>query len=133
MVSLISAGIAQGALALAFGLWRWPIVASVFFSLGVSIVPAFVLSDFVIWRREGDRGQVKQRALAFAIIALLGSAISVVVVWIAVRTASSFSLSHDQLTLVANVSSIGTSGLVWIARYFILDRYVFRGTVREDS
>jgi putative flippase GtrA len=125
MVSVVSAGIAQAALAVAFGLWRWPIVASVFFSLGVSIVPAFILSDLVIWRKEGDRGEVKRRAVAFTVIAAVGSGISVVIVWFAVRAASHFSLSHAQLTLVANLSSVGSSGLVWIARYFVLDRYVF--------
>lgn len=125
MVSLVSAGLAQGGLAIAFGLWRWPIVASVFFSLGVSIVPAFVLSDLVIWRRTDGRGQVRQRAIAFIVVALLGSALSVVLVWLAVRTASHYSLSRAQLTLVANCSSIGVSGVVWIGRYFVLDRYVF--------
>ena len=131
MVSLFSAGLSQGGLAVAFGIWRWPIVPSIFFSLGVSIIPAFILSDLVIWRRTVDRGQVRQRAIAFTIVALLGSAIGVVIVWISVRTASHYSLNHTQLTLVANLSSIGASGLVWIARYFVLDRFVFKGTSRE--
>lgn len=126
LVSLVSAGLAQSGLALSFGLWRWPIIPSIFFSLAVSVAPAFVLSDLVIWRKIGNRGQIRQRALSFFIISAIGSGISLVVVWLAVRITAQSNFDHAELTLIANFASVGTSAMIWIIRYFILDRVVFR-------
>src|ERR1039458_4057469 len=88
LVSLISAILSQLGLAIAFGLWKWPIIPSIVFSLAVSVVPAFILSDLIIWRRSVERGNVHRRAIAFLIIAAGGSAISVVIVWLCVRIAA---------------------------------------------
>jgi putative flippase GtrA len=126
LVSVTATILAQSSLAIAFGFWKWQIIPSIFFSLAVSVVPAFFLSDLIIWRRSGDRGQVHRRAISFLIVAVIGSLLSVVVVWTCVRTASLFNFSHAQLTLIANVPSLGSALLIWIARYFVLDRVVFR-------
>ncbi|MGA2874404.1 MAG: GtrA family protein [Nitrososphaerales archaeon] len=126
IVSGISTVLSQTGLAASFGVWKWPIVPSIFFSLAVSVGPAFILSDLIIWRRSGNRGQIHRRAISFLLISAVGSGIAAIVVWLSVRIADLFSLSHFQLTVVANGASIGSSLLIWIGRYFILDRVVFR-------
>ncbi len=125
LVSIVSAALAQVGLAVSFGLWKWSVVASVAFSLVVSAIPAFILSDLVIWRRETGGGGVWKRAGSFFAIAMLGSGISVVVIWFSVRTATLFNFSHTELTLVANVSSLATTVIVWFARFFVLNHFVY--------
>jgi putative flippase GtrA len=123
-VSVIATVIAQAGLALAYGLLRWPLPAAVVFSLAVSALPAYLLSRRYVWS-GGDEDHQGRQAGSFLAVAAVGSLATISLVWAAVRLAHGTTSDHATLTLVANGASIVATGLIWVGRYFVLDRFVF--------
>jgi putative flippase GtrA len=123
-VSVIATVVAQAGLAVAYGWLRWPLPAAVVLSLAVSALPALVLSRRYVWRGPGGGGT--GQAGSFLAVAAAGSLATIVLVWLAVHVAQSATSDHSTLTLVANGASIVATGLIWVGRYFVLDRVVFR-------
>lgn len=86
-------------------------------AVSCACVPSYTLSRKWIWRSDGPVA-VWREAVPFWMLTLLGLAVSTVVVhWLAV--------SWDN-PLAANVGNIGTFGGLWVVRFLILDRLLFR-------
>jgi putative flippase GtrA len=124
-VSIVATVLAQAALALAYGVLSWPVVPAVAFSLGVSAGPAYLLSRRYVWPDGGQARAVSGQAAAFVAVAGIGAAVSVVLVWAAVKIATTSTTDHTKLAIVANSASVAATGLVWVARYVVLDRFLF--------
>jgi putative flippase GtrA len=129
-VSVLAMALAQGGLAVGYGVLSWPVFASVMLSLAVSIVPSYVLNRWLVWPR-GDASQFRQ-ATAFLLIAVAGSLATFVLVALAVRVGHAISRDHLFLTLVVNGTAVVATGAVWLARFWLLDRVVFRGSVTSS-
>jgi len=127
-VSVVAALLAQGGLAVAYGIFRWDVPEAVTFSLAVSVVPAYLLSRTYVWSGSKVPREAAREAGWFLLIGIAGSAVTIAIVWSAVRLATVATTDHAALTVVALVSSILATAVAWLARYAVLDRAVFRPT-----
>lgn len=127
-VSVVSFVLAQLGLALAYGVLYWPVLPAVIVSLAVSVGPAYLLHRRFVWPHPQDGRSRAPEVRIFAALAVAGTLITYVVVSAAVHVARSMTMSHLTLSIVVNISSIAATGMVWITRYFILDRFVFGAT-----
>ena len=124
-VSLVATALAQVGLATAYGVIAWPVVPAVLFSAAVSAGPAYLLSKRYVWPDRRRPGARATEATGFFGAVLVGSFTTIAVVWFAVLLARTGTANHVVLTAVANSASVMTTGLVWVARYFVLDRLLF--------
>lgn len=124
-VSLLATGLAQVGLFIGYGVLRWPVASAVSFSLAVSVGPAYLLNRRYVWPDTANSEGAFGEAMGFLLVALLGSLTTLLIVWMAVRTAGIVTSNHVTLSLVANAASILATGAVWLARYVVLDRVLF--------
>jgi putative flippase GtrA len=104
---------------------RWPVEPAVMFSLVVSVGPAYLLSRRYVWPDTGKPRPAAGEAAGFFVIAFIGAATTIVVVWAAVWIAGTSTSDHVTLAVVANSASVVATGLMWVARYIVLDRVLF--------
>lgn len=82
----------------------------------VSTVPAYLLSRYWVWQQSGSNSVASEIA-PFWILALIGLGFSTLCIWIAgYFTESSFVL------IAVNFCAYG---VVWVAKYFVLDRLLW--------
>ena len=82
----------------------------------VSTVPAYLLSRYWVWQQSGSNS-VKAEIAPFWILALIGLAFSSFCIWIAgYFTENSFVLIGVNLCAY---------GVVWVAKYIVLDRIMW--------
>jgi hypothetical protein len=103
------------------------------FSLVVSVGPAYLLSRRYVWPSTGKPRPAAGEAAGFFVIAFIGAATTMVVVWAAVRVAGASTSDHVTLAVVANLASVVATGLVWLARYIVLDRVLFVRRASDHS
>lgn len=125
-VSIVAFLLAQAGLALGYGVLHWNVPASVILSLAVSVGPAYVLNRRHVWPRTGDAGSLAVEINGFAAIAVVGSVTTIGVVALAETVARAFTSSHLILSVVVNAASIVATAAVWVLRYVVLDRFLFR-------
>ena len=122
MVSIISVIIGQALLALAFGVFRWSAVTSNLFAVGLSALPSYYLNRAWAWGKRG-RSHFLKEVLPFWGMAFLGLLISTLFVQIA--EGRSDHLTHLVQTLVINGASIAAFGVLWVAKFVILNKLMF--------
>jgi putative flippase GtrA len=125
-VSVIAVLLAQAGLVVAYGLLRWPVPAAVILSLMVSAMPAYFLSRRYVWSGAPHEAEARQ-VWSFLGVAAVGSLTTIAIVWAFVAIAHGRTHNHATLTVVANGASIVATSLIWLGRYFVLDRFVFTG------
>jgi putative flippase GtrA len=128
LVSLLAGGLAQGGLALAYGLLRWGTVAATLLSLVVSIGPSYWGSRTYVWAGRGSR-QRRWEAAVFAVVAVAGSLTAIALTALAERVGALLTADRALLTAWVCAGSIGATGVVWVTRYAVLDRLVFLGAL----
>jgi hypothetical protein len=126
VLSLLAGGLAQGGLALAYGLLGWGTAAATLLSLAVSIGPSYWGSRTYVWAGRGSR-QRRWEATVFAAVAVAGSLTAITLTALAERVGSLLTEDRSLLTAWVCAGSIAATALVWIARYAVLDRHVFVG------
>jgi putative flippase GtrA len=124
-VSLVATALAQAGLAVSYGVMRWPTTVAIAFAFAVSTPLAYLLSRRYVWIDPSRTGPRRAEAAGFFAIALAGSLCSLISVWVAVWAADLVTSDRVTLSLIANVASLVATGLVWVARYFVLDRFLF--------
>ncbi len=124
--SIVAFVLAQVGLALAYGVLEWNVAAAVVFSLAVSVGPAYVLNRRWVWPRPTDGGSLAVEVNGFVAIALVGTIVTIGVVALAEAGARRLTGSHLTLSVVVNTASIVATGFVWVLRYVVLDRFLFR-------
>jgi putative flippase GtrA len=122
MVSLISLVIGQALLLFAFGVLRWDAVNSNFFAVGLSALPSYYLNRAWAWGKRG-RSHFLKEVVPFWAMAFLGLALSTLFVQVA--EGRSDHLDHAVQTLVISAASIGAFGVLWIAKFVILNKLMF--------
>jgi putative flippase GtrA len=122
MVSLISVVISQALLLLAFGVLRWNAVPSNVFAVAVSALPSYYLNRAWAWGKRG-RSHFLKEVVPFWAMAFLGLAVSTV--FVRVAEGRSDHLDHAVQTLVISAASIGAFGVLWIAKFVILNKLMF--------
>lgn len=96
----------------------WPAVTSNVFSVSVGAIPAYVLSRYWVWEKRG-KNHIMREVLPFWTLALIGFALSTAAVWYV-----DAQWSPSPLTI--NLTSLTAFGVVWLSKFVILDRVLFK-------
>lgn len=118
-VSAINVIVGVATLAFCHGVLGWAAVPSNITAWMVGTGPAYLLSRQWVWQQSGDHS-IHREVLPFWIIGLVWLGFSTLVVGIVGE------YTHKTFwILVANLSAYG---VVWVAKYVILDRVMWRAT-----
>ena len=96
----------------------WSPVAANVFAVSVGAIPAYLLSRYWVWEKRG-KNHFMREVVPFWSLALLGFAVSTAAVW---WVDAQFSAAP----LVINLTNLAAFGIVWVAKFVILDRVLFR-------
>ena len=97
---------------------EWPAVGSNVLSVTVSAIPAYLLSRYWVWQKRG-KNHVMKEVLPFWSLAVLGFVLSTASVWFVER-------QWDPQPIFINLTSLAAFGVVWVSKFFILDKYLFK-------
>lgn len=95
----------------------WPPVAANIFAVSVGAVPAYLLSRYWVWDKRG-KNRFMREVIPFWTLALIGFAISTLAVWYV-------DTSWTVGPLAVNLTNLAAFGVVWVAKFAILDRVLF--------
>ena len=110
-------------LALAVGVFTWPPAPSNVLSFSLATVVSYLLNRRWTWGRRG-RSTLWQEVLPFCALSLASLIASTLAVLGAERVLSD--LSHGVRTAGIMLASLVAYGIVWGARFAVMDRYLFR-------
>ncbi len=98
--------------------FTWPPVIANIFSVTLGAVPAYYLSRYWVWNKRG-RNHMMREVIPFWTLTLIGFAISTLAVWYVDTT-------WDVGPVGVNLTSLAAFGVVWVAKFAILDRLLFK-------
>jgi putative flippase GtrA len=117
MVSVVGVVVTQVMIVVTHAVLGWPGALSNFTSVTVAAVPAYLLNRYWVWKKT-DRNRLTTEVLPFWGMTIAGLLLSTVfVAWIENLTTATWAVS------AANLSAFG---LLWVGKFFILDRLLFR-------
>ena len=96
----------------------WPPVASNVFSVTIGAIPAYILSRYWVWEKRG-KNHIMREVVPFWTLALVGFALSTAAVWYV-------DTQWSPSPLVINLTNLTAFGIVWVAKFFVLDRVLFK-------
>ncbi len=85
-------------------------------AVSIASVPAYFLNRAWVWRKRG-RNDFRREVLPFWGFSLLGLALSTIAVTVVAGVWTN--------PLAVNVANIGAFGLIWVAKYLVLDTMLF--------
>ena len=94
------------------------------FATSISTVPAYWLNRRWTWGKRGKSHLFKE-VMPFWVMAFAGLVLSTVVVGVAAKSAHFISSSQHAKVLIVHVANLFAYGAIWVARYSILNRYLF--------
>lgn len=94
-----------------------PVVANVT-AASLGAIPAYLLSRYWVWEKRG-KNQIMREVVPFWTLALIGLAVSTAAVWYV-------DVRWDASPLMVNLTNLLAFGLVWLAKFFVLDRVLFK-------
>lgn len=103
----------------------WSAVASNVFSVSLGVIPAYFLSRYWVWQKRG-RNHFMREVVPFWSLTLLGFAFSTAAVWYVER-------QWDPHPLVINLTNLTAFGVVWVSKFVILDRVLFKHDELTDE
>jgi putative flippase GtrA len=116
-VSLLGTIFTQAQLVLYVYGFGWNGAVANIVAVTISTIPGYYLSKYWVWHHQGN-SSVAREALPFWILNLAGLVLSTI-----------FALIADHFFeqgWVVNVANIAGFGVLWIAKFFILDEYLFK-------
>ncbi len=118
-VSVINVVVGVSTLAFCHGLLGWDEVPANVTAWAVSTGPAYLLSRRWVWQQSGEHS-LHREVLPFWIMALIGLTFSTIAVAIVGR--------YTDATLHILVANLTAYGVVWVAKYLVLDKIMWRAT-----
>lgn len=97
----------------------WSFVASNVFAVSISAFPAYVLSRRWIWQKKGNNHFWKE-VVPFWAMAFLGLGLSTL--------AAHLAEDISDATIVLQLANLSAFGLLWVAKFFVLDNLLFNRT-----
>jgi putative flippase GtrA len=128
MVSVISVLISQTLLGVALGVFNWSAARANVFAVGVSSVPAYYLNRAWAWGKRG-RSHLMKEVVPFWAMNFLGLVLSTFFADFAEDRARGYSERVENLIIMG--ASLGAFGLLWVGKFVILNKLMFR-THPED-
>jgi putative flippase GtrA len=124
MVSVVAVACSQVILVFCSAVLDWSPVVSNVTAVTVSSVPSYLLNRAWVWGRTGSH-DVLREVVPFWIFAFVGLAFSTLLV----HLASSWSES----TVVTSLANLTAFGILWIAKYLVLDQLLFSALLKEED
>ena len=116
-VSAFNVLFGQSLLVLANAGFGWSFVPSNVFAVGISAGPAYVFSRYWVWQKKG-KSHFWKEVVPFWSLAFLGLVFSTILVAMAEN--------YSDMTLVLMGTNFFAFGCVWVAKFIILDKVLFR-------
>lgn len=123
-VSVVNVLTGQGLLALCLTVFVLGGVVSQVISATLSAIPAYILSRRWVWKQTGP-DSFRTEVLPFWTMALIGLVFAVS----AIAVMEQFTDS----TLVLMATSLAAYGVVWVAKYVVLDKIMWRSPAPADA
>jgi putative flippase GtrA len=119
-VSVFNLFFGQSLLLLFYSGFGWPAAASNVTAVCISAGPAYLLSRKWVWGQTGTHS-VRDEIAPFWGLALLGLLISTI----------SVSIADDrwESSLAVSAANIGAFGIVWVFKFFILEKIMWKEAV----
>jgi putative flippase GtrA len=124
VASAASLTVAQAVLAVTYGIAGWTAMTANVASFVVATAFAYVIQRRWTWRRN-DRSNLWREVVPFWAIAGVGLAASTIAVRVAAGFAQENVASRLVQTLALVAASTATYGVLWVAKFLILERYLF--------
>jgi putative flippase GtrA len=126
MVSAIAIVCSQAVLVIAHAVLDWSPIVSNIVAVAVSSVPSYLLNRAWVWGKRGSH-DVWREIVPFWTFAFVGLALSVFFVWMAAK--------WSDATIVISAANLSAFGILWVARYIVLDQLLFVALehVHEDD
>jgi putative flippase GtrA len=123
-VSLIATAVSQLILFAVYPHVISSAMASNVVATSVSTVPAYYLNRRWTWGKRG-RSHLLKEVVPFWTMAFIGLVLSTVIVGIAAKSAHFISSSEHVKVIIVHLANLFAYALIWVARYTILNRYLF--------
>lgn len=129
VTSVVSTGVSEATLLLVYGVhaltaWAAAVVASL-----AGTIPSYAMSRYWIWP-EADRRRPGRQVTAFWVVALVGLGLSSLLTGVAAAYAPAAHMAH---LAVVGVAYVGTYGALWVIKFVVYQRYLFRPSASEAS
>ena len=118
VVSAFNVVFGQSLLLIAQTVFDWSAVASNIFSVSISAGPAYFFSRYWVWQKR-SKNHFMREVVPFWSLAILGLLLSTVAVWYVQQ-------QWDPHPLVINLTNLSAFGVVWVSKFVILDRVLFK-------
>lgn len=116
MVSLIAVPVTQVVLVAAYVLLDWPGWAANLLAVSVGCIPSYTLNRYWVWNKR-SRNEFWREVAPFWAMAIIGLLFSTLLVHVADQ--------WWQSTLVVSAANLTAFGVLWVAKFLVLDRYLF--------
>ncbi len=118
--------------ALAHNVFGWTIVAAQIFAVVMSTIPAFLLSRYWVWAKDG-KVSFQREVLPFWVLSIIQFFISVGVIKLAESSINSAFDARSTRTVVVLIINLVLYGVMWIGKFFILNNLLFRAEKHDQS
>jgi putative flippase GtrA len=120
MTSVVGVVLGQGQIFLYASVFKWPWGWANITAVAIGTVPTYIISRRWVWKKTG-KSSVYAEIVPFWVMSFLGLLLSTIaVIWLEDR--------YPDNRLLANVGNIVGFGVLWIAKFFVLDRVLFKVT-----
>ena len=116
-VSVVGVTAGQTLLFVFYEVFGWKAVVANTAAVMLSTIPSYLLNRTWVWKKAGSHS-ISAEILLFWCMALLGLILSNVLVAIVEKRWDSW--------LLINVANLAAFGMLWVAKYILLDRVLFR-------
>ncbi len=130
MVSVVAVIVSQVILLIAFGVLHLSARAANIWAVCISAIPSYYLNRAWAWGKR-SRSHLLKEVLPFWTMALIGLAFSTWAADFAESWARGVTTSHLLTTLIVMAASLGAFGVLWVAKFVILNKLMF-GKHPED-
>ncbi len=131
VVSVVSVGVNQATLAVAFGVAGWSAVQANLLATLIATVPTYVLNRSWVWGRRG-RSHLLKEVLPFGLLSVLGLVLSSLAADGAEVVGRSVSSLRVVQTAVVMTATLVTFGILWVARFAFLNKVLFAERQKPD-
>ena len=122
LTSVVATGVSEATLLELYGAHLLGASAAAVAASAAGVIPSYLLSRYWIWP-EADRHRPGRQALAFWVVALISLGLSTLLTGMAAANSPSGHLTH---LAVVGVAYVGTYGVLWVAKFAVYQRYLFR-------
>ena len=124
MVSVVAVAVYELLLFITLGLLHWTATSANVFAVCVSAIPSYYLNRAWTWGKTG-RSHLMKEIVPFWGMALLGLVFSTVIVDFAKDASDNITSIHLVQTLIVMFAGLAAFGVLWIAKFVLLNKVLF--------